>query len=186
MALPPPTPDSPVWLPLLPLCLPVIPHCVPPFHLVPQLCGSALSSLPRTWCASFSRHPPIPLVGTQALTAETSPTFPSAPSNVNPSRVAGTKLPNSLEHGADLSSKRFILLSEALQCFWVRQSATPHASRSQATLHTVVWPFSVSTSVKWPPHATNVRPCYPWSPPCQLQTLAIFFPRGQRQPLSSL
>lgn len=51
--------------------------------------------------------PPIPLVGTQALTAETSPTFPSAPSNVNPSRVAGTKLPNSLEHGADLSSKRF-------------------------------------------------------------------------------
>lgn len=40
------------------MCLPVIPHCVPPFHLVPQLCGSALSSLPRTWCASFSRHPP--------------------------------------------------------------------------------------------------------------------------------
>lgn len=69
-------------------------YCAPPILLALQPHGSALSSLTQGMECSIPQAPIIPLVGggvpkmgTQALTAETSPTFPFSPTSFTPLRA---------------------------------------------------------------------------------------------------
>lgn len=82
---PPPLASAFLATSQLPLCTPIPPST------------SATWKCPETWCAPFPRHPP-PHLWAGALSL--------SPTSFAPLRVTGTELPNSLGHGADLSSKR--------------------------------------------------------------------------------
>ena len=147
------------------------PHFCLYLHQPLPLCTPIPPSTSATWqCPEFPHpghgvlpsrgaHPPtcgwgLLKMGTQALTAETSPTFPFSPTSFTPRR-APQRAPHSLRHRAELSSKRFSFWK---LCNASRSCTLPPLPSLKVRGHS---PHSCPglTQVSPRPHATDGRPC---------------------------